>query len=434
MNYKQTLDYLFSQLPMYQRIGQAAYKADLNNTIAICSVLKNPENAFKSVHIAGTNGKGSTSHMLAAVLQSAGYKVGLYTSPHLKDFRERIRINGKMIQRQYVVDFVSQYKDEFEKIQPSFFEMTVGLAFDYFRAKKVDIAIIETGLGGRLDSTNVITPLVSVITNISFDHQNLLGNTLHKIAAEKAGIIKPGVQVVIAQTQPEVKSVFVKQARLTKSKIVFADENYQLKKPAQVSRGGKLYLAGDLFRNGKRSPTIKGLKCELPGTYQKLNLIGVVQTIEVLQQLGWKISTRAFKEGMGTVTQLTGLKGRWQVLGKRPLVIGDTAHNEAGIRLTMAQIKKMHYEQLHLVIGMVNDKDLGAVLLQLPKKAKYYFCKPGVPRGLEAKKLEAQALAFGLKGHSYPTVKQALKTAKQAAGPRDFIYVGGSTFVVGDAL
>ena len=240
MNYKQTLDYLFSQLPMYQRIGQAAYKADLNNTIALCSVLKNPENAFKSVHIAGTNGKGSTSHMLAAVLQSAGYKVGLYTSPHLKDFRERIRINGKMIPRQYVVDFVSQYKDEFEKIQPSFFEMTVGLAFDYFRAKKVDVAIIETGLGGRLDSTNVITPLVSVITNISFDHQHLLGNTLPKIAAEKAGIIKPGIPVVIAQQQVEVNRVFIAKAKKTNSEIYFADGHYQFKRLQQTYRAGKL--------------------------------------------------------------------------------------------------------------------------------------------------------------------------------------------------
>ena len=434
MNYKQTLDYLFSQLPMYQRIGQAAYKADLNNTIALCSVLKNPENAFKSVHIAGTNGKGSTSHMLAAVLQSAGYKVGLYTSPHLKDFRERIRINGKMIPRQYVVDFVSQYKDEFEKIQPSFFEMTVGLAFDYFRAKKVDVAIIETGLGGRLDSTNVITPLVSVITNISFDHQHLLGNTLPKIAAEKAGIIKPGIPVVIAQQQVEVNRVFIAKAKKTNSEIYFADGHYQFKRLQQTYRAGKLYLAGDLCLKGKRTPLIEGLKCEQPGTYQALNIVGVAQTIDLLRGLGWKVSTRAFKEGIGTVTQLTGLQGRWQVLGNRPLIIGDTAHNEAGIRLTMAQIKKMHFEQLHLVIGMVNDKDLGSVLVQLPKKAKYYFCKPSVPRGLDAEILQEQAGHYGLKGIAYPTVKQALKAAKKVAGAKDFIYVGGSTFVVGDAI
>ena len=434
MTYKETLDYLYSQLPMYQRIGPAAYKPNLDNTLALCTLLNHPDREFESVHIAGTNGKGSSSHLLAAILQEAGYKVGLYTSPHLKDFRERIRVNGKMIAQQAVVQFVEKHKKDFERIKPSFFEMTVGLAFDYFKQQKVDIAVIETGLGGRLDSTNVIHPLVSLITNISFDHQNLLGNTLKKIAQEKAGIIKPGVPVVIAQQQPEVKRVFELQAKKTKSPLWFADAHFNVKEAKQVRAQDKLFLKGNLMAKGVRQPVLKGFRSELPGLYQTYNIVGVAKTVEVLQELGWIISKKAVKSGLEKVSSLTGLQGRWQVLGHQPLVIADTAHNEAGIGLVMQQIKRMQAAHLHFVIGVVNDKDLRSVLALLPRKATYYFCKPSVPRGLDALVLQGHAAKFGLSGQIYSSVKSALRAAKSAAQSKDLIYVGGSTFVVGDAL
>jgi dihydrofolate synthase/folylpolyglutamate synthase len=429
MNYSQTLQYMYKALPMFHRIGSAAYKADLDNTIAICNLLDNPQNKFKSIHIAGTNGKGSTSHMLASILHKAGYKVGLYTSPHLKDFRERIRINGKMIPRKFVIDFVSEYRNDFERIQPSFFEMTVGLAFDYFAKQKVDIAVIETGLGGRLDSTNIITPLLSVITNISYDHQNLLGNTLKKIAIEKAGIIKPGIPVVIGETQKEVKQIFIVKAKQCKSQIYFSDKNYKLKNAVHENKSGKLYLKADVYRNTKLF--IKSLRCELPGLYQLKNIQTVLMAVEVLARysdFNIELPTSNFE------LRTLNLLGRWQIINKKPLIIADTGHNEAGISEVLRQIKLTPYKKLHVVLGMVNDKDITTVLKMLPKTATYYFCKPNIPRGLHEVQLYQHADRVGLKGFHFSSVKKALKAAQSTATIKDLIFVGGSTFVVAEVI
>jgi dihydrofolate synthase / folylpolyglutamate synthase len=431
MTYQQTLDYLFSQLPMFQRIGAAAYKADLNNTIAICNLLNNPENKFRSIHIAGTNGKGSTSHMLASVLQSAGLKVGLYTSPHLKDFRERIKINGKMIPEQNVIDFVEQYKTDFEKIQPSFFEMTVGLAFDYFAQEKVDIAVVEVGLGGRLDSTNVITPLVSVITNISFDHTALLGNTLEKIAVEKAGIIKDKVPVVIGETQTETANVFIEKAKQHHSKIVFADQVYSAKNIQQVKKE-TLYLSMDIEK--KDQLFFENLEIELLGFYQKKNVATVLAAIDELNKKGLSLSESDIRTGIKNVIKNTGLLGRWQVLSQAPLTIADTGHNEAGIKEVMNQISNTPHKQLHFVLGMVNDKDISTVLSLLPKEAQYYFCKAKIPRALEATELANQAEVLGLRGSVYNSVNEALIAAKTNADANDLVFIGGSTFTVAEVV
>lgn len=451
---------MYDALPMFHRIGSAAYKANLDNTIAICNLLNNPQDKFKSVHIAGTNGKGSTSHMLASILQSAGYKVGLYTSPHLKDFRERIRINGKMIPQKFVIDFVSKHQSDFKRIQPSFFEMTVGLAFDYFSKQKVDIAVIEVGLGGRLDSTNVITPLLSVITNISYDHQNLLGTTLQKIAAEKAGIIKPGIPVVIGETQAGIKSIFTKKALDCNSPVFFADKLYKLKNYKQESKKGKLYLCADVYRPTKL--IISGLRCELPGLYQLKNIRTVLMAIEILSRpslparlpklfnVGMvpRLPAEAFQRrhgpfnisfghiynGITSVVSQTGLMGRWQVLGEKPLVVADTGHNEAGIKEVLRQIRIIPHKKLHIVLGMVNDKDIKSILGLLPKGAIYYFCKPGIPRGLNEKELQQQAYRAGLKGSSFNSVKSAYKAARLEAAKTDMVFVGGSTFVVAEVV
>ena len=429
--YQQTLDYLYSCLPMFHRIGAAAYKADLSNTIAICKALGNPENKFRSVHIAGTNGKGSTSHLLAAVLQEAGYKTGLYTSPHLKDFRERIRINGKMIPKKRVVEFVDAHKKLFNKVEPSFFEWTVGLAFDYFANEKVDIAIIETGLGGRLDSTNVITPVVSVITNISRDHMNLLGNTLKKIAAEKAGIIKPGIPVVVGETQDEVKSVFEKKAKKEKSPLRFADDELQLKK-VHHTKSIPPFLVADVFA-GKNS-VLKNLHCALPGLYQQKNIATVLSSIDVLRENGFVISEKAISAGFKKVSELTGLQGRWQVISKNPLTIVDTGHNEAGIQEVVRQLKKTPHKKLHIVFGVVSDKDPSIVLQHLPQKATYYFCKAKLPRSMDEHELARLAEKFHLRGNTHPSVRQALKAAQSQARRGDLIFVGGSTFVVAEVF
>ena len=427
---------MYSQLPMYQRIGQAAYKANLDNTLAICKLLGNPENKFKSIHIAGTNGKGSTSHMLAAILQQAGYKVGLYTSPHLKDFRERIRINGKMIPRPTVVAFIEKHSKAFEQIKPSFFEMTVGLAFDYFAKQQVDIAIIETGLGGRLDSTNVITPLLSIITNISFDHQNLLGNTLPKIASEKAGIIKKEVPVIIGETQSQVAGIFTKKATQTSSPFIFADQSYTTTNYRQIHKKGKLYLQADLYERktpGKKQKKIT-ITCELPGSYQLKNITTVWCAAQTLHWLGYKVSQNAILQGIANVSTLTGLKGRWQVIGQKPLVITDTGHNAAGIDEVIRQIDLTPHKKLHIVLGVVNDKDITAILKKLPKNATYYFTRPAIPRGLEAQQLQAAATKYNLQGIVYPTVRKALNAAKKAAKSNDLIFVGGSTFVAAEVV
>lgn len=429
MNYQQTLDYLFSQLPMFQRIGAAAYKADLNNTLAICKLLGNPENKFKSIHVAGTNGKGSTSHMLASVLQSAGLRVGLYTSPHLKDFRERIKINGEMIPEKSVVDFVEKHKTDFEKIQPSFFEMTVGLAFDYFAKEKIDIAVIEVGLGGRLDSTNVITPLVSVITNISYDHVNLLGNTLEKIAEEKAGIIKSKIPVVIGERQKEIEHVFIDKAKQLKSELYFANEVFDVK-PELLKKGNyQIYKVED-----KSGVLFDQLECELLGNYQKKNIATVLCALHEINKVGFAITKEDIQKGIQKVVKQTSLLGRWQILSEQPLVIADTAHNEAGIREVLNQLEHTPHEKLHFVLGMVSDKDITKILFMLPKNAKYYFCKANIPRALPAYELSLEAKKVGLKGEIYACVQDAYVAAKQNASENDLVFVGGSTFTVAEVV
>jgi dihydrofolate synthase/folylpolyglutamate synthase len=390
---------------MYQRVGQSAYKADLAATLNLTQYLKNPEKSFKSVHIAGTNGKGSTSHMLASVFQEAGYKTGLYTSPHLKDFRERIKINGEMISEQYISNFVENHKPFFESNQLSFFEMTVGLAFDYFRSEKVDIAIIEVGMGGRLDSTNIITPEVSVITNIGLDHTQFLGDTLEKVAFEKAGIIKTGVPVIIGETLPETKPVFEKIASEKNAPIVFAE-----------------------------TCDASNYTSDLQGFYQKKNIRTVISTLRILQKRGWDLSEENIQKGLMNTVRNTGLMGRWQLLKNNPKVICDTAHNKEGLQLVMEQLASEDFQKLHIVLGVVSDKDLASVLPLFPKNAAYYFCKPNIPRGLEASLLLTKARGFGLLGEEYISVSKAYETALKAALPNDLVFVGGSTFVVAEVL
>lgn len=429
MNYQQTLDYLFSQLPMFQRIGSAAYKADLNNTIVICKLLGNPENKFKSIHVAGTNGKGSTSHMLASILQASGLKVGLYTSPHLKDFRERIKINGKMIPEKSVVDFVELHKKIFEEIQPSFFEMTVGLAFDYFAKEKVDIAVIEVGLGGRLDSTNVITPLVSVITNISYDHVNLLGNTLEKIAIEKGGIIKPETPLVIGERQKEIEHVFIEKAKKNKSELFFANEEFKV--IPEFSKKGNYQVFKVEDRDGI---LFDHLECELLGSYQKKNIATVLCTLHEINKVGFAITKEDILKGLRNVVKYTGLLGRWQILSENPLVVADTGHNEAGIKEVLSQIKLTPHKKLHFVLGMVSDKDITKILFMLPKNAKYYFCKADIPRALPAFELSLEAKKAGLKGEIYACVQDAFIAAKENASDDDMVFIGGSTFTVAEVV
>lgn len=390
---------------MYQKVGQSAYKADLTATLDLAEYLENPEQGFKSIHVAGTNGKGSTSHMLASVFQEAGYKTGLYTSPHLNDFRERIKINGRMIPEDYVVEFVQSHMSYFEQNILSFFEMTVGLAFDYFRNEKVGIAIVEVGMGGRLDSTNIIVPEVSVITNIGFDHTQFLGNTLGQIATEKAGIIKYGVPVVIGETLAETKPVFTKIA---------------------LEKNALVYFAESAHHSEYQS--------DLKGIYQKKNIKTVLTVLRTLQMEGWRISEENIQEGLLNTVENTGLRGRWQILQTQPKVVCDTAHNEGGLRLVMKQIEGEPYENLHIVLGVVNDKDLNSILPLFPRNAIYYFCRPRVPRGLEASLLKVRAKEFGLEGEEYISVAQAYAAALNAASDNDFIYIGGSTFVVAEVV
>lgn len=419
MNYAETVQYLYSALPMFQRVGASAFKKDLTNTLALCEVLDNPQHKFKSIHVAGTNGKGSTSHMLAAILQSAGYKTGLYTSPHLKEFTERIRINGQEVSREFVVDFVERIKPHIETIRPSFFEITVAMAFDYFAAEKVDIAIIETGLGGRLDSTNVITPILSLITNISWDHMDLLGDTLPKIAAEKAGIIKQNVPVIINETQPEVKDVFITKAISQISRIVFADQNYNVN-----TKDGKYFISA--------SHTNFLVECDLKGSYQTKNIAGVFTVVDELRHQAFNISETALITGLKSVTALTGLKGRWQKLNDSPLTICDTGHNEAGIKEILNQIAELKFDKLHWVLGMVKDKDISKILNLLPATAHYYFCQANIPRAMDAVVLAQHAKVAGLNGIIVPDVNEAIRTASKNASAEDFILIGGSTFVVAE--
>jgi len=432
MTYPETLAWLYAQLPMYQRVGAAGFKKGLGNTEALAEALGHPETKFRSVHVAGTNGKGSSSHLLAAVLQSAGYKVGLYTSPHLREFTERIRVNGQELAPDYLVQWVASHQDLFASIQPSFFEMCVALAFDYFAAEQVDVAVVEVGLGGRLDSTNIITPLVSLITNISYDHQAMLGNTLPEIAGEKAGIIKPGRPVVVSQTQPEVAAVFEAKARQEGSTLLFADTRYEARPAAETSaddysRGTQVL---NVYREGRLY--LEGVQLGLLGDYQRLNLPGVLATLDELRAQGFTISNVPLRWGLREVTRLTGLRGRWSVIGQRPLVVADTAHNEAGLRLVLAQLARVPHRQLHLVIGTVNDKDVAKVLALLPRAATYYFCQADIPRALPAEELAALAAAAGLPGRVYGPVPAAVAAACAAAGPDDVVFIGGSTFVVAE--
>lgn len=390
---------------MYQRVGQAAYKANLDNSRKLVAYLKHPENGFKSVHVAGTNGKGSTSHILASVLQEAGYMVGLYTSPHLKDFRERIKINGEMIPKRTVSTFITKHKSFFEANQLSFFEMTVGLAFDYFRNKKVDIAIIEVGLGGRLDSTNIITPEVSVITNIGLDHTQFLGTTLAEIASEKAGIIKEGVPVVIGEYHQETIAVFEQIA---------------------IAHQAKLYKA--FQTKGTLMPS------DLKGDYQKSNIRTVQTVVKLLQKRSFNLGIQHLAKGLQNVVKNTGLQGRWQTLQESPKIICDTAHNKEGLAYVLKQLQDEKFETLHIVLGFVSDKAVEAVLPLFPKSAQYYFCKPNIARGMEVTELMRQAEHFGLKGKPFPGVQRALQVAKKMANPTDLIFVGGSTFVVAEVV
>ena len=441
MDYKATLNYLYSQLPMFTRDGASAFKNDLTNTLELCKRLGDPHKKFKSVHIAGTNGKGSTSHMLAAVLQTTGYKTGLYTSPHLRDFRGRIRIDGKMIDEQHVIDFVEDHRQDFEDIKPSFFEMTVAMAFDAFARAKVDIAIIEVGLGGRLDSTNIITPLLSVITNIGWDHMNMLGDTLPLIAGEKAGIIKKNIPVVIGEYQPEVADVFINKAKSENAPISFASEEWFLKSEAGSQKSEVLdYLEFEVLP--KNSPltthnsqlTAHHLRLDLPGTYQLKNVKTVLSAVEELRKQGFAISDEQIKTALSQVKKLTGLHGRWETLSHHPLTICDTGHNPEGITEVLKNIESTPHENLHVVIGVVNDKDISKILAMLPKHATYYFCKPDIPRGLDAELLQQKAETYGLHGEIYVSVKAALKTAQSQADKNDLVFIGGSTFVVAEVV
>ncbi|AMQ56873.1 bifunctional folylpolyglutamate synthase/dihydrofolate synthase [Algoriphagus sanaruensis] len=425
MNYQETLDYLFNALPMFQRVGASAFRKDLSNTIALCAHLENPELKFKSVHVAGTNGKGSTSHALAAIFQSAGYKTGLYTSPHLKSFTERIRINGQEITEQAVVDFVEVNKAFLDELKPSFFEMTVGLAFWYFAKEEVDIAIVEVGMGGRLDSTNVIVPELSVITNIGWDHMQFLGDSLPQIAGEKAGIIKTGIPVVISQTQTETSPVFIQKSKEISSSIFFADQEIKVEKQASQDQKSAVFQVSEEDKNYT-------IEFGLLGDYQRFNLPGILESVAQLRKKGWIISEEAVKIGLKEVSFLTGLKGRWQVLGQNPTVIADTGHNEPGIREILSQLERLSFQQLWMVIGMVQDKDISKILALLPKSAKYVFCQADLPRALSAQLLAEKSKEFGLKGEVIPNVNQALKFARKNASSNDLIFVGGSTFVVAE--
>ena len=404
MNYIETVDYLFSQLPMFQRVGGAAYKADLSNTIAICEIYGNPQHKFKSVHVAGTNGKGSVAHALASIFQSCGYKTGLFTSPHLKDYRERIKINGEMISENYVIDFVEKFKNGDHGLKPSFFELTCAMGFSYFADQEVDIAILEVGMGGRLDSTNVVNPELSVITHISKDHQQFLGDTIELIAAEKGGIIKKGTPVVIAENTYSVRQVL---------------------EQISAKQGASHY---DVFAS---SPI---LDTDLKGSYQGENMRTAAMAVKAMREAGWKLPQEKVEEGVKSVVLKTGLRGRWEVIGEMPTVITDVGHNEAGVQQVVDHLRRQTYVRLHMVWGMVGDKDAKAILALLPKSATYYWCKADVPRGKEAEELAQEANKHALLGKVYPSVTVALETAKKEAQLNDLIFVGGSVFVVAEVI
>lgn len=402
---------------MFQRVGAAAYRADLTNITRLCNLIGNPQNQLRCIHIAGTNGKGSVTHIIASILQEQGYKVGVFVSPHYKDYRERIKINGKYIGKKFVAKFIRQNIRRFKNINASFFEMTTALAFEYFKERKTDFAVIETGMGGRLDSTNIITPLLSVITNISYDHMQFLGNTLSLIAREKAGIIKPHIPVVIGETQRETKPVFIKKAKETGSPIYFADVKTQnIASPKKGTKKERQNIAS------------------LPGPYQHKNITTALMAIELLKKQGVKISDSSIRKGIRHLVKNTSFIGRWMILDKKPLTIADSAHNEGGLRELLKGIHNLKYDQLHFVFGTVSDKDISKNLALLPKKATYYFCKANLPRALDEQKLQEQAQTYGLNGEAYPSVKAAFKAAIKKAGKKDLVLVAGSVFVVAEVI
>jgi len=426
MNYQETLEYLYHTLPMFSRVGAAAIKKDITNTVLLCEAIDNPHTKFKTVHIAGTNGKGSTSHMLAAILQTAGYKTGLYTSPHLKDFRERIKVDGIMCDKAFVVDFVERINPWIETIQPSFFEITVAMAFDYFAQQQVDIAIVEVGLGGRLDSTNIVIPELSVITNIGWDHMYLLGDTLEKIAWEKAGIIKKEIPVVVGEFIAETRPVFDNTATLQNAPIVYAQEKRYVSDWAYEHHQLKLEVAHRIS-NEKETYLL-----DLPGIYQSKNCITVLEAAHQLYLKGWRTDTQTVKKALPQVKKLTGLHGRWELIHQHPAVILDVAHNEDGIRQVVEQLELASYLHLHIIIGMVKDKDIDKVLSLLPKNARYYFSQSHIPRALDAASLQRKASVFGLKGDHFPDVNTALKYVQESAHKDDLILICGSVFLVGE--
>jgi len=428
MTYQQTLDYLFTKLPMYSRIGAAAFKEDLTNTIALCEALGNPHKKLTCIHVAGTNGKGSTSHMLAAILQSAGYKTGLYTSPHLKDFRERIKIDGKMIDEDFVVDFVARIKPLIISLEPSFFEITVAMAFDYFVKEEIDIAVIEVGLGGRLDSTNVITPVLSVITNIGWDHMNLLGNSLEKIAYEKAGIIKPSVPVVIGETLPATKPVFIDKASQENAPLVIVTDHFY------VIDWHENAWSLQLTAVNKLTDAHVSYELDLQGIYQLKNVLTVLESVKQLQQQGWDVKEAAIQKGLRYTKNITGFHGRWDIVHREPLLVLDVGHNEDGIKQIAEQIEITDHDNLHIIIGLVKDKEADKVLKLLPPRATYYFTKAQIPRALPEDQLALKGNSTGLTGNHYPDVNTAVKQALSHATKRDLILVCGSVFVVGEVV
>ena len=431
MNYRDTLDYLFSQLPMFQKVGATAFNYKLDKTKRIVEILGNPHNKLRFIHIAGTNGKGSVSHFLASILQESGYKVGLYTSPHLVDFRERIKINGEMISEEKVIDFVEKYKPDLAPIQASFFEYSFGMAIDYFAQEEVDIVVLETGMGGRLDSTNIVQSLLTIITNIGLDHTQFLGTTLEEIAKEKAGIFKKGIPMIIGETQPELESLFQDYAKRMESELVFADKNLVIKKEETVYQENVFLLILDVWQGD--APLYK-LKTKLSGEYQKKNILTSLCAIQRIQEMGFEISKKNILDGFYKVLENTKFLGRWQILNTLPLTICDTAHNKEGLSIVMHQLEMLSYAKLHIVFGTVADKNINKILPLLPKKAEYYFCKANVPRALDAKTLQHSASEIQRQGKAYANVSEAYRKAKENAKPDDVIFIGGSTFVVGEVL
>ncbi len=429
MSYQETLNYMYASLPMFHRVGGAAYKANLDNIQKLAAMLGHPQKTFPAVHVAGTNGKGSVAHMLASILQTQGYRTGLYTSPHLSDFRERIRVNGRKIGISFVCSFIKKHREEFDNLKPSFFEMTAAMAFKFFEEQQVDIAVIETGMGGRLDSTNIVQPVLTVITNIGYDHMEFLGDTLEKIATEKAGIFKKGIPVVVGESQSETDHVFELQARSLRSPMIFADRHFSVDR-VHISGRRRHYQVMDVYKGAER--IVKNLLCPLLGDYQRKNIITTAACCDILSANGFPVTFENIRQGIRDVVNNTEFFGRWQILSSLPMTICDTGHNESALRLSMEQIGKIPCRKLHIIFGVVEDKDLDSMLALLPRKAEYYFCKADIPRGMATDRLMKKATGAGLKGKAYSSVKKALEAAKENASPSDVIFVGGSTFIVAE--